>query len=111
MKKSMLLIKLHTMKSEIELIIKHLEDEAVIEAQEKRAKLEPKYSKSSHKVWTTEEDDIIIKAANNKIIDIDDIFQEFSQERTIDSIRARVYVLGMRIHRNRILTAPKGLKL
>lgn len=109
MKKSMVLVKLHAMKSEIELLIKHFETEFTIEAQEERESKEEKHY-SSGKRWTKDEDALIINAADNKDIDLDMLAVELYPERTKKSINSRVHLLGMRVHYNRILTSPKGLK-
>ena len=111
MKKSMMLVKLHSMKSEIELLIQHFEDESALDAQNQREVKEGEEPKSCGKRWLQEEDDIIIKAANDKNVDIDDITVELAPDRTKASVMARVYSLGMRVHYNRILTSPKGLKV
>ena len=109
MKKSMVLIRLHAMKSEIELLIKHFENESLIEAQKKRDE-EKEEPKSSGRMWTQEEDNIIIKAADDKSIDLDSLAIELAPERTKKAIASRVYSLGMRIHYNRILSTMKGIK-
>ena len=109
MKKSMVLVRLNAMKSEIELLIKHFETEFTIEAQAERESKEEK-NFSSGKRWSKEEDAIIIKAADNKDIDLDMLAVELYPERTKKSIASRVYLLGMRVHYNRILTSQKGLK-
>ena len=109
MKKSMVLVRLHAMKSEIELLIKHFEIEFTIEAQTERESKEEKHF-SSGKMWTKDEVALIINAADNKDIDLDMLAVELYPERTKQSIMARVYSLDMRVHYNRILTSPKGLK-
>lgn len=107
----MVLVKLHAMKSEIELLIQHFEDESALDAQNQREVKEGEKPKSCCKRWLQEEDDIIIKAANDKKVDIDDVTVELAPERTKAAVLARVYSLGMRVHYNRILTSPKGLKV
>ena len=105
-----MLVKLHAMKSEIELLIQHFEDESALDAQNQREVKEGEKSKSCYKRWVKEEDDIIIKAANDKNVEIDDVAVELAPDRTKAAVMARVYSLGMRVQYNRIVTSLKGLK-
>ncbi len=107
MNKSFIILRLETMKAEIELLLEHFNqpDEPVTEIKKKR-KPQPRTPLSSWKPWLGEEDELIHSAVNNKKIEVTDILPKL-QDRTIMALRARIHNLGYRVAYNRIVDSKE----
>ena len=103
MNKSFIILRLETMKAEIELLLEHLNhpDEPVEEPKKKR-KPQSRTPLSSWKPWTEEDDELIHSAVNDKKIEVTDILPKL-QDRTIYALRTRIHVLGYKVAFNRIV--------
>ena len=107
MNKSFIILRLETMKAEIELLLEHFNqpDEPVTEINKKR-KPQSRTPLSSWKPWLEEDDELIHSAVNNKKVEVTDILPKL-QGRTIMALRARIHNLGYRVAYNRIVNAKE----
>ena len=107
MNKSFIILRLETMKAEIELLLEHFNqpDETVTEVKRKK-KPQSRTPLSSWKPWLEEDDELIHSAVNNKKIEVTDILPKL-KNRTIMALRARIHNLGYRVAYNRIVDSKE----
>ena len=106
MNKNFIILRLETMKAEIELLLEHFNqpEETIIEP--KKKKPQSRTPLSSWKPWLGEEDELIHNAVNNKKIEVTDILPKL-QDRTIMALRSRINNLGYKVAFNRIVDSKE----
>ena len=106
MNKNFIILRLETMKAEIELLLEHFSqpEETIIKPKEKKP--QSRTPLSSWKPWLEEDDELIHSAVNNKKIEVTDILPKL-QDRTIMALRTRIHSLGYRVAYNRIVDSKE----